>query len=168
MKLFQTLAQYNKIANADMIEILEKLDTQVLIADVGSYYHSILGILNHVIIGDYTWLKRLHQNHFGEEIIFSELEQVKLTTIVYQDLDKLTVVRKIIDESLILAVKALETADPQSRIIYHNMKGEKQDKELGNVLAHIFMHQTHHRGNISMILDQNKIENDYSNLIWRF
>ncbi len=34
-----------------------------------------------------------------------------------------------------------------------------------DVFLHLFNHQTHHRGQISVLLDQLGVENDYSNLI---
>ncbi len=39
------------------------------------------------------------------------------------------------------------------------------EREAAFALVHFFNHQTHHRGQVSALLDGWKIENDYSNMI---
>jgi uncharacterized damage-inducible protein DinB len=51
------------------------------------------------------------------------------------------------------------------RVTYKDLKGKKQNKIVYHILLHLFNHQTHHRGQVALLLDQLKIENDYSNLI---
>ena len=50
------------------------------------------------------------------------------------------------------------------RLRYKNFKGIDQDRELGGLILHVFNHQTHHRGMISLYLDMLGKENDFSNL----
>jgi uncharacterized damage-inducible protein DinB len=42
---------------------------------------------------------------------------------------------------------------------------DNKTRTVWEILIHTFNHQTHHRGQISEILDENKIENDFSNMI---
>ena len=58
-QVFKVLARYNEVTNKDMIEILEKLDPAKMIEDLGSYYGSILGLLNHQLLADIGWLRAL-------------------------------------------------------------------------------------------------------------
>jgi len=46
-----------------------------------------------------------------------------------------------------------------------NRLGEKKEHVFWKALMHMFNHQTHHRGQVSQILDQLKLENDFSNII---
>lgn len=168
MTVFQSLAEYGKLADEEMFAILKTLDSKALSEDVGSYYQSIIGILNHMTFGDYAWLKRLKNNHYGDVVSIAELDQGKPHTVIFQDLQKIIDVRKTIDLAFIEATGLLGNISPENRISYQNFKGEPQDKPLDLVMIHIFNHQTHHRGHISLILDQKKVSNDYSNLIWKF
>ena len=45
--------------------------------------------------------------------------------------------------------------------------GKQQTRKFpfGKILMHLFNHQSHHRGAVSQILDQNDVENDYSNVM---
>jgi uncharacterized damage-inducible protein DinB len=45
---------------------------------------------------------------------------------------------------------------------YKNYKGEDTEKEMWKVLMQMFNHATHHRGQISGLLDMLGIDNDYS------
>jgi uncharacterized damage-inducible protein DinB len=51
------------------------------------------------------------------------------------------------------------------RLRYKDFKGIEQDLELGGLILHMFNHQTHHRGMISLYLDMLGKENDFSSLL---
>jgi len=50
-------------------------------------------------------------------------------------------------------VDELEGSKLSSVIKYKNYKGEDQEQELWKTLLHWFNHQTHHRGQVSVLLD---------------
>ena len=50
-------------------------------------------------------------------------------------------------------------------IVLVDPKGNKHRFIFGQVLMHLFNHQTHHRGALSQLLDELEIENDFSNLL---
>jgi len=52
-------------------------------------------------------------------------------------------------------------------IKYKNYKGENIEKEFWKTLLHWFNHQTHHRGQVSVLLDLLGIDHDYSGLVSR-
>jgi len=49
-------------------------------------------------------------------------------------------------------------------IVYTDPKGNEARRIIWQGLLHLFNHQTHHRGQISQILDAQKIEHDYSGI----
>ena len=57
-QIFQNLARYNERANREMVQHLAALTGRARRRDVGSWFRSIHGILNHVLICDINWLKR--------------------------------------------------------------------------------------------------------------
>jgi len=54
--------------------------------------------------------------------------------------------------------------DLDMQLSYKSLKGEDQNRNFGGLLIHVFNHQTHHRGMISLCLELIGIPNDYSNL----
>lgn len=47
---------------------------------------------------------------------------------------------------------------------FKNIRGEEIEKIFWITIIHIFNHQTHHRGEISAMLDILNIKNDYSGI----
>jgi uncharacterized damage-inducible protein DinB len=41
----------------------------------------------------------------------------------------------------------------------------EQDRELGGLIMHLFNHQSHHRGMVSVYLDMLGKQNDFSNIL---
>ena len=46
------LVSYNRSANEDVYALLADADPELLTRDSGSYYGSILGLLNHLLLAD--------------------------------------------------------------------------------------------------------------------
>ena len=55
--VFELLAKYNKLTNLEMLKILEEVEPAKLTENVGSYYSSIMGLLNHHLMADIGWLR---------------------------------------------------------------------------------------------------------------
>jgi len=49
-----------------------------------------------------------------------------------------------------------------NRMKYKNYKGEELERPYWNLVFHILNHGTHHRGEISALLDQGGVANDFS------
>lgn len=68
---------------------------------------------------------------------------------------------------MIQFVNDLDESKMHLVIKYKNYKGEEIEKELWKTLLHLFNHQTHHRGQVSVLLDLIGIDHDYSSLVSR-
>jgi uncharacterized damage-inducible protein DinB len=170
-ELFQLLSKYNAQANAEMMGILEKLAADQLTKDVRSFYGSILGLLNHILVSDVFGIKRFFKQ-------FPELEQTraKLPTfrmegwkdIIWPSLAVLKPIRTAVDEAIQQACDLLTEKQYASIMEYKNWDGKTMKKPTWLVLLHMFNHQTHNRGQIAVILDQMAVENDYSGILNKF
>ena len=83
----------------------------------------------------------------------------KLNQILLEDFQQLKQTRIQLD-SLIsewLHTNATET-DFQQNLTYKNSKGEASTRNFGELLHHLFNHQTHHRGQVSVLLSQKGID----------
>lgn len=58
---FDLLASYNQWMNSKVYEATSQLTATDLAKDRGAFFGSILGTLNHIVVGDTIWLKRFAQ-----------------------------------------------------------------------------------------------------------
>ncbi len=171
-ELFRLLADYNAQTNAEMLGILEqRLPAEQAAKDLGSYFGSILGILNHLLISDVLWLRRFSEPFPELASLRPQLPGFKLQSVrdvLWPGLADFQPVRSGVDGTIRRLFEILPEERYGSTLRYRNIKGVEQQKTAWRAFLHFFNHQTHHRGQVSVLLDQLSVENDYSNLIGKF
>lgn len=140
---FLMMARYNAWANGRLYRMAAALPDQLYRRDVGAYFKSLHGTLNHLLTADRIWMRRLtgtgdHPN--------------KLNAIVFDDLHSLTAARKQEDERIIRFVEGLSDPAFEEMWDYKTLNGTPHRQTRGEILAHFFNHQTHHRGQAHTIL----------------
>ncbi len=141
---FQLMAQYNLRMNAQVYAAASQLSAEDLAQDMGAFFKSILGTLNHILVGDLFWLNRFALLHGADSNKFSSIKTLKTFPL---DL--------VIQEWL---TKDACHEDFKQDLTYHNSKGEGASRDFGELVAHLFNHQTHHRGQVSTLLSQKGID----------
>jgi len=168
---FMLLAEYNAQTNEDMIKVLATLKPDQLLEEMGSFYHSILSILNHIVGGDVNWLRRF-TNHFPQlGFLSGRIDGVAPKApgeLRYHDLQSYRAVRFDLDVVIKLAMENLAEEEFHEVLVFKNLQGAEMRKTVWLGCLHMFNHETHHRGQVSLALDQMKVDNDYSGLAWRF
>ena len=134
---FRQFAAYNRWANARLYAAALDLSDQAYRLHVGVFFGSLHGTLNHLLLTDRLWLKRLtgegdHPN--------------RLDAILYEDRLELAQARIAEDERLIALVEQYDDAALAALHGYKTTSGMPQSQPLANLLMHLFNHQTHHRG----------------------
>jgi uncharacterized damage-inducible protein DinB len=170
-EIYILLAKYNQITNQDLIKILREVEPNKLSENLGSYYGSILGILNHHLLADIGWIRILSTHISSLDWVGPLLNRFPSNRpppneLIWKSLDEFVPVRLEIDEILERVVENLDSSDYYTIFSVEGRRG-KMDYVTWKVLLHLFNHQTHHRGSVSVLLDQLRIENDYSNLLWK-
>ena len=120
-----------------------------------------MATLNHIMIGDILWLKRFskHPVNFGSLYkIKTFIQADKLDQILYDDIAVLYKERKILDRIIIEFCNELKEKDINSVLNYINFKNEHHCKIFGYLILHVFLHQTHHRGQVTTLLSQENID----------
>jgi uncharacterized damage-inducible protein DinB len=169
--LFQGLAQYNRSVNQSVLQLLEPLKKDQVMMKTKAFYPSIFETLLHILVADLNWLRR-YRDAFKEIRVLNgskllSLEEKTLRTEFESDYKKLFQYRKQVDELISQFVNELAENQLNSTVRYKNYKGEEIEKESWKTLLHWFNHQTHHRGQVSVLLDLIGIDHDYSSLITR-
>ncbi len=134
---FRMFALYNRWANVRLYAAAAQLPAKALAEERGAFFGTVIGVLNHLLVADRIWLGRLQ----GGDPLAYRLDEVLFTT-----LDELAEARKAEDARLIACVYALEEAEFGGKVAYQTLAGVPQAQLRHHVLAHVFNHQTHHRG----------------------
>ncbi len=165
---FELLARYNKRMNQSIYEASSKLSTSELAENRGAFFHSILGTLNHVLVGDTIWLQRfaLHSSKLKSLDYARGLSPPDtLDSILYTDYEDLLHSRTKMDDVIYAFTQELSDSVLSSSLSYFNTKGEPFNKNFGFLIQHFFNHQTHHRGQITTLLSQVKIDTGVTDLL---
>ncbi|TDO98058.1 DinB family protein [Marinomonas balearica] len=164
----ELMASYNQYMNRSVYESAAKLTSEQLNKDQGAFFNSILGTLNHILVGDIIWLKRFadHSMHFPSLDYLLDVPSPKaLNSILYSDFEELMAARFKLDEVIVNFTSELTAESLESPLKFHNMKGVLFSKKLGYLIQHFFNHQTHHRGQVSTLLYQAGIDIGVTDLL---
>jgi uncharacterized damage-inducible protein DinB len=128
-------------------------------------YPSIFETLFHNLIADLNCLRR-YRDAFKENKVLSNskllfLEEKSLRKEFESDYTKLYQYRKQVDDLIVQFVDQLEENKLNSVVKYRTYKREDGEKEVWKTLLHWFNHQTHHRGQVSVLLDLIGVDPDY-------
>jgi uncharacterized damage-inducible protein DinB len=144
--LFVRLAGYNRWANDRIFEAAAALSPEAFAAEQGAFFGSIRGTLNHLLVTDRMWLARLS----GQP-----LPPYALDAVVFDDLVALREAKAADDAILLAHVERLsETAIAAEFRWVRRADGMEVVGPLWSTLAHVFNHQTHHRGQVHDLLSR--------------
>jgi uncharacterized damage-inducible protein DinB len=73
--------------------------------------------------------------------------------------------RNELDSFIRIFANELKKEDLGKYLVYRDSHNDEHNQEYGLVILHVFNHQSHHRGMISIYLEEMGIENDYSNIM---
>lgn len=135
---FLMFASYNRWANQRLFAAVEDLTDEEFARDVGSYFRSMRGTLNHILVTDRIWLKRFTGR--GEA-------PNSLDAIIHEDFGSLAPARKAEDARILDWVSGLDDEALAGRFSYMTVTDMRTvSQRLAPALSHLFNHQTHHRG----------------------
>jgi uncharacterized damage-inducible protein DinB len=140
---FVMMANYNRWANARVYKMASALPDADYRRDVGAYFKSLHGTLNHLLAADRIWMHRLTK--VGEH-------PARLDAIISEDLPTLSIARADEDKRIQEYIQALDESSLDQAVSYRTLSGVAQQQGLRDILAHVFNHETHHRGQAHAIL----------------
>ncbi|HBG51822.1 MAG TPA: damage-inducible protein DinB [Gammaproteobacteria bacterium] len=151
-------AAYNQWVNARLYAVCADLDEADYRRDLGAFFKSIHGTLNHVLLTDRLWLSRI-----GVETPVS----LPLNAELYADFVQLRTQRECTDGAIQAAVGALTARDLDRDVRYVSvMTGREMRMSLWAVWVHLFNHQTHHRGQLTALLSRLGMNYGDIDLVW--
>jgi uncharacterized damage-inducible protein DinB len=154
---YQAMARYNAWMNEKLYASCAELTEQERTRDMGAFFRSIHGTLNHILLADHAWMRRFtgdvegfaFRDAHGEPIEVCSLDQV-----LYADFEELRSVRRKSDAKIQSWAQGLSEESLRSLLRYRTSTGEEHEHPIWWALSHFFNHQTHHRGQVTTLLKQ--------------
>lgn len=161
MNLLQNLiwqAQYNQTMNRQFFTACEPISDIDRKRDLGAFFKSIHGTLNHILLADKVWMGRIQNQPFAVK---------SLDQILHDDFDELRAERERTDQRILDFVESLNEVDLDQTIRYSSIaKQIKNALALDQILTHLFLHQTHHRGQVSTLIGQLGYDFGDTDILW--
>jgi uncharacterized damage-inducible protein DinB len=152
------MARYNRWMNDKLYGCCEGLTDAQRKEDVGAFFKSIHGTLNHLLLADRVWMGRFTGSPFAVRSLAQEL---------YADFGELRAERARTDGQIIAWTDALREADLDGTLAYTSIVNPAPRTEAMDLaVTHFFNHQTHHRGQLTTLLSQRGIDPGVTDLMW--
>ncbi|MCF7223297.1 DinB family protein [Marilutibacter chinensis] len=150
-------ARYNREFNRRLFEQLSGLTDDERKKDMGAFFGSIHGTLNHILLADRIWLGRFAaafpalSSLEGADLVheFSSLRQQ-----LYAGFEALHAGRRATDRVISDWVEELSDDLLGETMRYRNSRGDRREHAAWIAVAHMFNHQTHHRGQVTALMHQ--------------
>ena len=154
----QTLSRYTRWMNERLYALCAELPDAERKADRGAFFHSIHGTLNHLLLADRVWLGRFLARPFSVTGLDQEL---------YAGFEDLRRERARTDDEIDRWVESLDDASLDAPLRFRSIVGDRELAfPLGFVALHFFNHQTHHRGQLTTLLQQAGRDPGITDLLW--
>jgi uncharacterized damage-inducible protein DinB len=154
----RTMARYNEWMNGRVYVASAKLSDAARKEDMGAFFKSIHGTLNHLLLGDRIWMGRFTGQPFAVTSLAQEL---------YSDFDKLREERAAMDRAIAQWAGKLTDDALSGELSYTSIVNpQPRSYPMWLAVTHFFNHQTHHRGQLTTLLMQRGIDPGVTDLIW--
>jgi len=163
-------AKYNQSGNKAIFSLLDKMSNDEREKDRGSFYGSLSNLFRHVAGGTRFFLglykTALSANAAAVKAIsaIESLPKLPEGALAEAQWKELETTMNAIDAAYIAVAEALNEADLALPVQVKWYGGNPDSVPLSFMLSQLVVHNTHHRGQISQILDSLKIDNDYSGI----
>jgi uncharacterized damage-inducible protein DinB len=140
----QVLYRYHRWANRRVLDAVAALSEEDRLKDLGVSYRSVDGTLRHIVWGEWRWLARwvAPRDAAGGD----PLTAVGQAALLFR--------WRQIERVQTDFVESLSDDDLKKRITYENPPGTPWTYTLAEMLQHLVLHSTFHRGQVVAMLRQ--------------
>ncbi|MBV9470628.1 MAG: damage-inducible protein DinB [Abitibacteriaceae bacterium] len=157
LNYFKTMCQYNEWMNEKLYTVCNTIPDEVRKRDLGAFFHSMHGTLNHLLLADRLWLGRFTGKPFAASSLDQEL---------YSDFAELWRERRITDAHMREWLDTLSDSDLTATFRFTSMVNPtEREFPFWFCLMHCFNHQTHHRGQLTTLLEQTGYDSGVTDLL---
>lgn len=169
--LLLMLARYTQRADADVVKLLDGLSVEARNENRKSYYKSLSGLAVHAF-GGVAYFHGLFRSAVPAAApILSATDGLHIPEgdqLSAEDWTELKRAAAVGDKATVDFVASLSEADLSRPVKLDWFGGKPDSVPLHWLLSSNFVHGTHHRGQISQILDEMGVEHDFSGIDLEF
>lgn len=145
----QAMARYNAWQNIQIAEALKGQPRDVLTLERGAFFGSILGTLSHLLWGDLMWMARFSSQVARPDGTIATSARLVADLPAWRQ-RRGTADRAITDWAAQVTAEAL-TGD---LVWFSGAARQEVRRPLAFCVAHMFNHQTHHRGQVHALMTE--------------
>ncbi|TXH38251.1 MAG: damage-inducible protein DinB [Rhodospirillaceae bacterium] len=139
---FRAMARNNAWSNARLLDACAQLSDADFAARRVSFFPSLQATLNHILIVDRNYLADMQGT--GRQYVDEE--------ILYPTMGELAPAQRETDRQLIAFCDSLTENDLERIVSIDRRDGIDYREAIGDILAHLYVHQIHHRGQAHAML----------------
>lgn len=155
---YEPLAEYNAWMNEKLYRVCAEIPDELRKKDLGAFFRSIHGTLNHLLLADTIWMARFT----GQPLTRAALNQE-----LYSGFDDLRREREAMDRRILAWTRTLSPERLAQPFSYTSVSdGKTRTRPFWLLVTHLFNHQTHHRGQLTTLLSQLGYDYGVTDLPW--
>ena len=144
--IFSRLTRYNRWMNERLMQTCSQLSDAERKQNRGAPFGSIHGLWNHLLVCDRLWLARFEN---------APMPYSRLDAEICADWDELRAQRALTDDAIDAYIASLSDEQLDSTLHFVSMSNpQPRQLPLWVATQHLFNHQTHHRGQITALMEQ--------------
>jgi uncharacterized damage-inducible protein DinB len=136
--------EYNYWANVCLVNATSVMDVERFTKIIVSSFPSVQETWLHILWAEELWFERWKGRSSYTELHVDD----------YPSVESIRNKIEILSANQIQFMKVLKTGDEDKKISYENIKGEKWEYTLLQMVQHMFIHSVYHRGQIATMLRQ--------------
>lgn len=163
--LFGHLARYNRRANIEAFSCADMLTDKARRRDIGSWFRSLHGLLNHILVADLYWLNRFRPIYPESRVLADPAlspDELSWSREIRENFEGMREMRTYVDDRLIAWFEECPEDRYGNHFQYSDAAGNVRNATAGAAFEFLFVHQTHHRGQISQVLDTLGLPNNFA------
>ena len=143
------LARYNRIANERLYGVCAQLKEAEYRRTREGSFGSIHGLLNHILLGDRIWMSRFQGGGSTTPPLHS---------ILFETFPELRSARIEEDRNIEAFFESIDATFLKRSLRYRNSQGKDCTDVAEIAVLHLFNHQTHHRGQVHVMISQSGVQ----------
>lgn len=146
LQIFNRMTRYNRWMNERLLQTCSQLSDAERKRDRGAPFGSIHGVWNHLLVCDRLWLARFQR----APLLYSRLDEE-----ICADWSELQTQRALTDDAIDAYIASLTLENLDSTLHFVSLSNpQPRQLPLWVAVQHLFNHQTHHRGQITALMEQ--------------
>jgi len=155
---YSLMARYNQWMNEKLYSFCLLISDEERKKNAGAYFRSIHGTLNHVLHADLLWMGCF----FGRD-----LTNAVIGEDITDDFDELRKFREHIDTDIVTWSDRLNSEWLSAPLTYTSaVDGRLRTLPAWVLVTQMFNHQTHHRGQLTTLLNQLGFDHGVTDIPW--